>query len=104
MESRLRALLVIAGLPRPCVQQSVFDSGGAFLARPDLLYPLERLVLEYDGATHRDSIAADSSRQNRLVDAGYRILRFSAGDILHRPASTVGQVERALRYSIGSPN
>ena len=104
MESRLRALLVNAGLPKPQVQQSLRGVDGLFLARADLLYPHARLVIEYDGSTHRDSLAADNRRQNRLIEAGYRVLRFTAGDVLQRPASVVGQVERALRYSIGSPN
>lgn len=104
MESRLRALLVTGGLPKPRVQQPLHDACGSFLARPDLLYPAERLVIEYDGATHRDSVAADNRRQNLLIDAGYRVLRFAAGDVLHRPAAVVDQVRRALGYSIGSPN
>lgn len=104
MESRLRAHLVIAGLPKPCVQEPLHDQSGEFLARPDLLYRDELIVLEYDGATHRDSVAADNQRQNRLVDAGYRVLRFTSGDVLRRPAAVVDQVRRALRYSIGSPN
>jgi very-short-patch-repair endonuclease len=105
MESRLRALLVTAGLPKPKVQQSVTDSAGLFLARVDLSYPSERLVIEYDGATHRERLASDNDRQNRLIDAGYSVLRFTAGDVLHRPAAVVDKVRRLLsRYSRGSPN
>lgn len=104
MESRLRALLVTAGLPKPELQESLYDSTGSFLARPDLLYPLERLVLEYDGGTHRETLAADNRRQNRLIEAGYRLLRFTAGDIINTPMAVTAQVRRALNYSIGSPN
>lgn len=104
MESRVRAHLVIAGLPKPIVQQPLDDESGGFIGRPDLYYAHARLAIEYDGASHRDSFAADNRRQNRLIEAGYRVLRFTAGDILHRPAAVVGQVERALAYSIGSPN
>lgn len=100
METRLRLLLVLSGLPRPRVQVSLRDAQ----ARPDLYYPEHRLAVEYDGVTHRSSLAADNRRQNRMIEAGYKILRFTAGDVLHRPASVVGQVERALRYSMGSPN
>lgn len=96
MESRLRALLVIAGLPKPDVQRPVYDADGAFLGRPDLLYPGRQLIIEYDGATHRESLAADNARQNRLIEAGYRVLRFTAGDVLHRPATVVEQVRRTL--------
>jgi very-short-patch-repair endonuclease len=104
METRLRVLLVTDGLPKPCVQFPLHSDTGVFLARPDLFYPDQRLIVEYDGATHRDSVAADNRRHNRLTDAGYRVLRFTAGDILHRPATVTGLVRRALAYSIGSPN
>jgi hypothetical protein len=104
MESRLRALMITAGLPEPRVQHPLYGPDGLFVARPDLLYPEQRLAIEYDGATHRESLAADNHRQNRLMEAGYRILRFTAGDVLHRPASVVDEIRRGLRYSTGSPN
>jgi hypothetical protein len=95
METRLRMLLVLAGLPRPKAQISLHDDHGWFLGRADLYYPERRLVIEYDGATHRDSLAADNRRQNRLIDAGYRVLRFSASDVLGTPDSVLDLVRRA---------
>ncbi|HEY3084423.1 MAG TPA: DUF559 domain-containing protein [Candidatus Dormibacteraeota bacterium] len=99
METRLRLLLVTNGLPTPLVQASLYDDSGMFLARPDLYYPCGNLAIEYDGATHRTTLAADNRRQNRLLEAGYRLLRFTAGDIVRTPAAVVGQVERALARS-----
>jgi very-short-patch-repair endonuclease len=96
METRLRVLLVLDGLPKPLVQVPIYDESGQFIARPDLCYPQQRLVIEYDGATHRESLGGDNRRQNKLVDAGYRVLRFTAGDLIHRPASVVELVRRAL--------
>jgi hypothetical protein len=96
METRLRLLLVLAGLPRPEVQVSLYDDTGMFIARVDLLYPRKRLVLEYDGVTHRRSLASDNRRQNRLIEAGYTILRFTASDVLHAPAGVVAKVQRVL--------
>ncbi len=96
METRLRLLLVLAGLPRPLAQISLYDENGHFVARPDLYYPDARLAIEYDGATHRESLAADNRRQNRLINAGYRLLRFTAGDVLDTPAAVVSVVRRAL--------
>src|SRR5579864_5065579 len=96
METRLRLLLVLAGLPHPRSQVSLRDDFGLFLARPDLYYPDARLAIEYDGATHRERLAADNRRQNRLIDAGYLLLRFTAGDVLDAPASVVSLVRRAL--------
>jgi very-short-patch-repair endonuclease len=96
METRLRLLLVIARLPRPQAQVSLYDDLGHFLGRPDFYYPLHRLALEYDGAYHRENLTGDNRRQNRLVDAGYRLLRFTAADVLSAPDSVVALVRRAL--------
>lgn len=96
METRLRMLLVLAGLPRPVAQVSLQDAKGRFLGRPDLYYPDHRLALEYDGATHRDSLAADNQRQNRLIGEGIRLLRFTAADVLRNQASLVAQVRALL--------
>jgi hypothetical protein len=96
METRLRMLLVLAGLPRPVAQMSLQDAKGRFLGRPDLYYPDHRLGIEYDGATHRDSLAADNRRQNRLIGQGIQLLRFTAADVLHNQASVVAQVRALL--------
>ncbi len=100
METRLRLVLVLAGLPRPEAQVPIYDSQGRFVGRPDLYYSDCRLGLEYDGAIHRESLAEDNRRQNRLLEAGVTLLRFTAGDVLSRPAMVIAQV-RALRASAG---
>ncbi|TMB97886.1 MAG: DUF559 domain-containing protein [Chloroflexi bacterium] len=101
MESRLRMLLVLGGLPRPQAQVSLVDRRGRFLARPDLYYPDHRLALEYDGGNHRDRLVEDNRRQNLLISAGYRLLRFTAGDIRSRPEVVEAQVRAALAMSGG---
>ncbi|HUE60748.1 MAG TPA: DUF559 domain-containing protein, partial [Acidimicrobiales bacterium] len=99
MESRLRMLLVLAGLPRPRAQVVIHDESGRFVGRPDLYYDRHRLGIEYDGAVHRDSLAKDNRRQNRLLNAGVRLLRFTAADVLGDPASVVTQVRRMLAHA-----
>jgi len=99
METRLRLLLVFAGLPRPRVQVSL-GNAVTFLGRADLYYASHRLIIEYDGGTHRDRLAYDDRRQNRLVDAGYRLLRFTAADILESPDSIVALVRRNLALDL----
>ncbi len=96
METRLRLLLVLARLPRPHSQIPLYDEAGHFLGRPDLYYPHHRLALEYDGSTHRENLTSDNRRQNRLIDAGFRLLRFTAADVLSAPDSVVALVRRAL--------
>jgi very-short-patch-repair endonuclease len=97
MESRLRMLLVTAGLPKPEVQIDVHDDRGRFLGRPDLLYPRQRLAIEYDGGNHRDRLVEDNRRQNGLVGAGYRLLRFTAGDVYNSSETVAMQVRHGLK-------
>lgn len=96
MESRLRMLLVLSGLPRPEAQVEIRDRFRRFLGRPDLYYRKQRLALEYDGGVHREKLAEDNRRQNRLVDGGVRLLRFTAGDIYNSPDLVVAMVRNAL--------
>jgi very-short-patch-repair endonuclease len=96
METRLRMLLLLAGLPRPVAQQRLEDEHGEFLARLDLYYPDARLGIEYDGATHKTSLAEDNRRQNRLIQAGVRLLRFTAGDLYDRPDAVIAEVRGML--------
>ena len=104
METRLRLLLVLARLPRPEVQVRLHDDRGRFVARTDLYYPDQRLCLEYDGATHRDSLVDDDRRQNRLLNAGFRLLRFTAADVLGSPDEVVAEVRAALHPPATAPN
>ena len=95
METRLRWLLLSAGLPRPEVQAQIPEAR----ARADLYYPQARLIIEYDGGTHRDRMVEDNRRQNLLVNAGYSVLRFTASDIYARPETIVAQVSAAVAPS-----
>jgi very-short-patch-repair endonuclease len=99
METRLRMLLVLAGLPRPQAQVKLFDETGQFIGRPDLYYPEAKLGIEYDGGTHRASLAADNRRQNLLLANGIRLLRFTGADMNDDPAAIAMQVRRVLARS-----
>jgi very-short-patch-repair endonuclease len=94
METRLRLQLLKARLPRPEVQVDLHDSAKRFLGRADLYYRDCSLVIEYDGESHRDRIAPDLRRQNALFNAGYHLLRFTAGD-LRTTGTVAAQVQKA---------
>jgi very-short-patch-repair endonuclease len=94
METRLRWLLIDSGLPRPEVQVKLS------FGRADLYYRSARLVIEYDGANHRDRLVEDNRRQNLLINAGYRVLRFTASD---RPQTITAQVRLALASGTTPP-
>ncbi|NJC69492.1 DUF559 domain-containing protein [Planosporangium thailandense] len=98
METRLRLLIIDAGLPCPVVQYEVYD-GGRFVARLDLAYPAVRLGIDYDGDHHRDRVTfrRDVARLNALRAAGWTVLRFTADDVLHHPERLVHQITAVAR-------
>ena len=80
-ESLLRVILTEAGIPPPEVNIELFSPGGRFLARPDLRYPEQRVILEYEGDHHRverKQWNTDLLRTTRLQDAGETVLRLGA--------------------------
>jgi very-short-patch-repair endonuclease len=98
METRLRWLLLSAGLPKPEVQAELRDVDGRFVGRADLYYATSRLVIEFDGANHRERLVEDNRRQNLLITAGFRMLRFTSAD-MRQPEVVAARVRSALGYS-----
>lgn len=96
-ESLTRALIIEAGLPAPTPQVEIFDSGGRFIARGDLVYEGLRIVIEYDGYHHLtlDSQRRDARRRGELGLAGWLLVTVVPADI-HRPQQLMGKVSRAL--------
>ena len=92
MESRIRLAIVLGRLPVPVLQHPV---GPYFL---DLAYPRIRLGVEYDGEAHRSQRRAmrDLDRQAHLSDAGWKVLRFTAAQVMRRPWWVAGQVRDEL--------
>ena len=77
----------------------MFQGSSPFLGIADLYYPQARLVIEYDGAGHRDRMTQDLRRQNAILSAGYKLLRFTAADIYQRPDGVFAQVARLLHVT-----
>ncbi len=97
-ETQLRLLLIRAGLPEPELNIELFDAEGCFVARVDLLYCLERVVVEYDGDQHRTDRAQyerDIARIEAIEALGYRVIRVRASGLLD-PEGTAARVRRAL--------
>lgn len=93
------AALLEAGLPRPEIAFRVHDGNGRLIAEVDLAYPTWRLALEIDGYRWHSTPArkrADESRQNRLILAGWTVLRFSAEVVRRHPYDLVDAVAQAL--------
>ncbi|WP_235508697.1 hypothetical protein [Terrabacter sp. Root85] len=100
METRLRLLIVLAGLPEPEVDHRVHDDGGTLLRRYDLSYLPFRLIIEYDGRQHAESDEqwlSDIGRDEALDDEQIRRLVVVSRDIYSTPANTLARITRAMR-------
>jgi very-short-patch-repair endonuclease len=100
METRLRMLLVLAGLPEPEVNREVRDDHGSVILRLDLSYPSVKLAVEYDGRHHAELVEQrhrDLDRRDDLEDADWRLLIVTSRGIFVEPAKTLDRVWRALR-------
>ena len=95
-ESWVRVACVRAGLPAPVPQFDVVE-GGEFLGRVDFAWPEQRLIVEYEGAYHFDElqIRRDDGRYQRLLAAGWRVIRLSAADLRDMDA-VVARIAREL--------
>ena len=100
METRLRMLIVLAGLPEPEVKHKIRDVDGRVRRRFDLSYPSIRLIVEYDGRQHievKENWLTDLDRREELDETGWRIVVVTSDGIYKHPAATVLRVHRALR-------
>lgn len=100
METRLRMLLVLAGLPEPTINHEIRDDVGNLTRRYDLSYPSLRVAIEYDGRLHVERIEqweSDLERREGVDDEGWRLLVVTSRGIYANPAATVERVWRLLR-------
>ncbi|WP_457208334.1 DUF559 domain-containing protein [Nocardioides sp. P5_C9_2] len=100
MESRLRMLLVLAGLPEPRVNLTIRDVDGEPVRRFDLSWPEGKVIVEYDGRLHIEREAqweADLARREEIDDHGWRILVVVSNGVHRDPGATVERVWRLLR-------
>lgn len=97
-ESELRVLLVRAGLPPPQTQVEVRRPDGRFLARADLGWIRWRVLVEYEGAQHRDGpqFTRDVDRYAELEAAGWTVVRVTAELLARRPEVVLARVDGAL--------
>ena len=100
LETRSRLRCVDGGVPPETLQLEVRDEDGHLLGVGDLGWRTARVIAEADGRDpHRtpQALYEDRLRQNRLVNAGWRILRFTWADTL-RPDYIPQTVRQALHH------
>lgn len=100
METRLRMLLVLAGLPEPSVNLELVLREGTAKVRIDLSYPKVKVAVEYDGRQHVEVVdqwEGDLGRREDLDDGDWRLIVVTSRGIYRSPGDTVLRVWRALR-------
>jgi very-short-patch-repair endonuclease len=66
----------------------------------DVLWPAERLIVEFDGwgaHGHRVAFEKDRKRDQILVAAGYRVLRVTDRQLINEPLAVIARIAQALR-------
>lgn len=96
-ETWLRLTVIDAGLPEPEVNYDVVD-GGRWLGQVDLAYPELRIAIECEGQHHlTDPLqwAEDIARMDRLVEAGWRVIRVTTSQDGAAEAANTHRTARA---------
>ncbi|MFI6782484.1 hypothetical protein [Micromonospora sp. NPDC050276] len=86
LETRSRLRCVDGRVPPDTLQLEVRDDDGYLLGVGDVGWRGPRVIAEADGRDAHgtpEAVYADRRRQNRLVNAGWTILRFTWQDTLH---------------------
>lgn len=100
METRLRMLIVLAGLPEPTINHKIYWADGRVRWRFDLSYPQFRLIIEYDGQQHRDSTdqwSIDIERREWMDQNDWRMVVVISRGIYRTPAATLQRIVTAMR-------
>lgn len=96
LEERFLALCQLAALPRPeCNTWLVLGPAGV---EADFVWRDQRLVVETDGRivhSTRQAFERDRRRDQRLMLAGWRVVRFTWREVVYEP-SVVAETVRAL--------
>ncbi|WP_405060991.1 hypothetical protein OG474_04940 [Kribbella sp. NBC_01505] len=97
-ESRLRVLIVNAGMPKPRLQVVILDENGIVVARVDIFVG-EELAVEFDGE-HKyggspDAVLAEKWREDRIRARGFGVARVGWSD-LDEPTRTANRLWSAL--------
>ena len=101
-ESLARAALVLDGIEPPECNAEIFDDG-QWLARADMAWRRQRVIVEYDGIVHlpEEQRRKDALRRNLLTEAGWTVLVFTAADLKH-PHRMCALVRSALVRTIAA--
>ena len=105
-ETRLRLLIVLAGLPEPVVDHRIRDEEGRVVYRIHLSFPELKVAIEYDGRQHieRESQwSSDILRREDLENDGWRFVVAVSQDVYATPEATLRRVLQRSRAAAPGP-
>jgi len=100
LEDEFVELVRRAGLPAPERQFWIVPDDGGAAIRADFAWPAQRLVLETDGRQAHGTVQAfeaDRRRDQRLIRAGWRVVRVTWRQLHEDPAAVVALIADLLR-------
>lgn len=97
LETETLQILRRCGLSEPVRQLVVKDEGGG-IARVDLAYPKEKIVIEVDSRSHhlrREQWESDLARRNELTSRGWLVLHATQRKLRHGLEAFIKCIKRA---------
>ena len=107
-ETRLRLLIVLAGLPEPTVNYVMYHDDGTIRYRIELAYREILLAIEYDGRWHdeEEQKAYDEARRSQLMSEGWTFIVVKPAGLFAPPDETLRTIVDgliALGVEVGDP-
>lgn len=96
-ETRLRLMLIRAGLPKPTPQLKIFNEYGAKIATADLGYEKQKVAIFYDSELHREKSnwEFDNWVNAQLAELGWERFRVTA-QMMRNPGTLLRQIGSAI--------
>jgi hypothetical protein len=102
-DSELEELFLIFcrahGFPTPAWHGAIDPGDGSVLLRPDAVWRAQRVAAEIDGERFhrtRSAFHSDRTRDQRLVAAGWRVIRITWAQLTERPEELAAILQRLL--------
>ena len=98
-ESKVRLLVVLAGLPEPTVNIEFRDDEGNILRRLDMGYREPRVAIEYDGRQHAENDQqwqSDIDRREEFDDLEWRFVIVRSPGLFTHPDQTLSRIVKVL--------
>lgn len=99
LETVIFELIANSTLDMPLIQHEIFDEAGSSVARPDFLYPNEKLIIEGHSRLWHEGKAAtdnDGDRQRRLEALDHKLMYVTWADATVYASRTIRRIEEEL--------